>query len=99
MKTNTVQDLFSKTKQEWLEGARDKARELLLTKPCVTIEDVLEVYPRPNYLHRNITGSVFKDSDFQPIGHKASHRSVSHGRYIRTWVLRDPEPLEYGDSY
>lgn len=85
----TVPDLFHRTREQWLSGARKVAYNLLQTRHTVTIEDVLELYPRPNYLHRNTTGSVFKDNWFQPVGFTISKRAISHGRVIRQWALSD----------
>lgn len=85
----TVPDLFQKTKREWIDGARSVAVKLLRKRSSITIEDVLEAYPRPKYLHRNATGSVFHSAEFQPIGYTASRRRLSHGRTIRVWTLAD----------
>ncbi|MDB5422569.1 MAG: hypothetical protein JWR59_2516 [Brevundimonas sp.] len=85
----TVQDLFSLNREQWLNGARKVAYQLLQTRLTITIEDVLELYPRPKYLHRNTTGSVFKDEWFQPVGYVLSKRVISHGRVIRLWSLSE----------
>lgn len=90
----TVQDLFRQSKQEWLDGARATARKLLRNNYAITIEDVLEQYKFPKYLHRNTIGSVFKHSDFTTIGFVPSRRTVSHGRYIRQWTLANPIETE-----
>lgn len=89
LEPQTVPDLFQRTREQWLNGARKVAYNLLQTRHTVTIEDVLELYPRPKYLHRNTTGSVFKDPWFQPLGYVTSRRTISHGRVIRTWGLSD----------
>jgi hypothetical protein len=86
----TVRDLFQLNREQWLNGARKVAYQLLQTRLTITIEDVLELYPRPKYLHRNTTGSVFKDAWFQPVGYTASRRAQSHGRTIRLWGLSEP---------
>lgn len=82
-------DLFNQSREQWLAGARHAARMLLRRKRLITIEDVLEVYPRPKYLHRNTTGSVFKGDMFHPVGYTLSKRTLSHGRVIRLWSLSD----------
>lgn len=89
-----IQDLFRKSKQEWLDGARTKAINLLRNRTYVTIEDVLEQYPFPKYLHHNTIGSVFKHGDFTPVGYTSSRRAVSHGRTIRQWTMTHPIELE-----
>lgn len=80
-------DLFQKSREQWLEEARVAARKLLGLRDSVTIEDVLELCPRPTYLHRNTTGKVFNE-DFIPIGFAKSKRSISKGRWIRQWRLK-----------
>lgn len=82
---NTVQSLFQKSSQEWLEDARRTAGELLETKPFVTIDDVLEVCPRPQWVHRNTVGSVFKDEGFRVAGFVKSRGARAHGRIICRW--------------
>ena len=89
MNPQTAQDLFQTTRERWLEGARHAARGLLRKRPRITIEDVLDIYPRPKYLHRNTTGSVFKDEMFQAIGYTTAKKFSSHGRVIRIWTLSD----------
>lgn len=91
----TVPDLFNQSREQWLEGARHTARKLLRHKYRITIEDVLEIYPRPKYLHRNTTGSVFKSEVFQPIGYTLARKPSSHKRVIRLWTLADM----YADEY
>lgn len=85
----TVQDLFKQEKQAWLEDARSAARKLLENKPFITIEDVLEITPRPQYVHRNATGSVFKGEDFIATGWMPSKRLSMNGRHVRRWVMRN----------
>lgn len=84
----TVKDLFKKEREAWLESARLAAKELLEDKPLITIEDVLKVCPRPEYIHRNTTGKVF-NNDFQPVGWRKSKRPIMNGRFVRIWRLRD----------
>lgn len=84
----TVKDLFKKEREVWLESARLAAKELLEDKPLITIEDVLKVCPRPEYIHRNTTGKVF-NNDFQPVGWRKSKRPIMNGRFVRIWRLKD----------
>lgn len=84
----TVKDLFKKEREAWLENARLTAKELLEDKPLITIEDVLKVCPRPEYIHRNTTGKVF-NNDFQPVGWRKSKRPIMNGRFVRIWRLKD----------
>ena len=84
----TVKDLFKKEREVWLESARLAAKELLEDKPLITIEDVLKVCPRPEYIHRNTTGKVL-NNDFQPVGWRKSKRPIMNGRFVRIWRLKD----------
>lgn len=84
----TVKDLFKKEREAWLESARLAAKELLEESPLITIEDVLKVCPRPEYIHRNTTGKVF-NNDFQPVGWRKSKRPIMNGRFVRIWRLKD----------
>lgn len=87
--SKSIQDLFRQEKQEWIEGARVVARKLLRKYETITIEDVLAVYPRPSYLHYNITGMVFNHPDFKGLNFVRSKRPLSHGNLIRRWRLRE----------
>lgn len=85
---STIQDLFQHSRETWLDGARSTARKLLKKKRVITIEDVLEVFPRPTYIHRNVTGHVFRDVDFKPVGYTLARKPSSHKRVIRLWKLK-----------
>ena len=86
--TQTGLDLFAPTKELWLNAARDTAHKLLKTKAYVTIEDVIDVCPRPIEIHRNTTGAVFKTDDFTFYGWEQSRRTQSRGRWIMQWQLK-----------
>lgn len=68
-----MKDLFKKEREAWIENARVTARKLLENKSLITIEDVLKECPRPPYLHRNTTGSIFRCDDFVPVGWRKSN--------------------------
>lgn len=85
----SMPDLFSQTKQAWLEGARSVARKLLNNRYQITIDDVTKEYPLPKYLHKNIIGGVFQNEMFEAIGYTKSRRLVAHGRVVRIWTLND----------
>lgn len=87
----TMQDVFKAERQAWLDSARATARGLLLDMPLVTIEDVLKECPRPTFLHRNITGQVFKSPDFRCVGWRKSSRPLMNGRHVRLWRLADAD--------
>lgn len=79
--------LFQREKEAWLERARKEARKQLRRKPTITIEDVLKKCPRPEYIHRNTTGSVFQDVAFVATGWRPSKRPLMNGRQVRVWAL------------
>lgn len=83
-------DLFKTAKAEWLEKARDTARELLKRREFITSEDVTAICPLPKYLHRNTIGGIFRDEDFQMVGVTIAKRKVAHKRLIRKWALKNP---------
>lgn len=88
-----MQDLFKREREDWLWDARKAAKELLSRQTTITIEDVLKVCPRPSYLHRNVTGSVFKDEAFKPVGFRKSLRPISNSRVVRVWTLSEEYEL------
>ena len=83
----TVKDLFKKEREAWLEEARVTAKKLLEDKSLIAIEDVLKECPRPEYIHRNTTGTVF-NNDFKPVGWRKSERPIMNGRFVRVWRMR-----------
>lgn len=85
----TMNDLFKQEKERWLEGARAVARELLMKNNSVTIVDVLNKYPRPQWVHQNTTGQVFKHPDFRACGTEKSNSPKAKGRIICRWTLAD----------
>ncbi len=91
MKTQvkTTRELWKQEAEDWLNEARKTARDLLLKRQTCTIEDVLQVCPRPSYLHRNLTGSVFKDDIFRPVGYTKSRRRLEKASVIRIWELKE----------
>lgn len=86
--TKTAKDLFMQERNKWLEEARDTARKLLSVQAFITIEDVLKLCPRPQYVHPNTTGSVFVDKDFVSTGYRRSVRRSMNGREVKVWTLR-----------
>lgn len=91
----TQQSFFSQTKQQWIEMAREAARELLGQGGTITIEEVLQRAPRPVWVHRNSTGSVFQHPDFVAVGYTVAKKPSSNGRVIRKWALKNPVPQKW----
>src|SRR5690606_239550 len=89
-------DLFKDAKAEWLEKARQTARELLKRREWITSEDVTAICPLPKYLHRNTIGGIFQHEDFQMVGVTYARRREAHGRLIRKWALKNqPVPRKW----
>lgn len=85
--------LFGQTTREWVERCRDVAERLLTVRKTITIEDVLRVEPRPQYIKKNVTGKIFHDPRFVAVGYTQSKRPAMNGRTIRLWALsEDDEP-------
>lgn len=83
----TMIDLFKHSREGWLAECRKTAKLLLRNMDSITIEDVTRLVPRPTYLHRNATGSVF-NHDFIAIGFVPAQHAAAKGRYIRQWILK-----------
>ena len=84
----TPQDLFKKTRAEWLDEARHTAQDLLLKHATITVEDVLAIKPRPLYLHNNVNGSIFNSPIFRNVGYTRARHTGSHGHLIGVWTLK-----------
>jgi hypothetical protein len=91
----TQQSFFQLTKNQWIEMARQTARELLGNGGTITIEEVLARTPRPAWIHRNSTGSVFQHHDFKAVGYTQAKKASSNRRVIRLWSLRQPVPQKW----
>lgn len=91
MTVKTVPDLFKAQRHEWLEECRTEARRLLTARPGreITVEDVLELCPRPTYIHRNSIGGIFRDDDFRSSGWTQARKASSNKRWIMKWRLSD----------
>lgn len=92
MKQLTINDVFELTKTEWLDECRKVAHELLRTNPSITVDDVTKRVPRPTYIHRNATGSIF-NSEFKVVGLAKSTRKEANGRRVYRWALRNSDEL------
>lgn len=84
----TVKDLFQREREEWLYKARLTAIKLLKHKRTITVEDVLKRVERPDYVHRNTVGNIFRTNDFKPCGWSPSKRPAMNGRQVRVWRLK-----------
>jgi len=86
-----VQDLFRAQRHAWLMDCRATARKLLTTREEIIIDDVTKLCPRPSYVHKNVTGSVFKDVDFEMCGIVPATKPSSNKRWVMKWRLREED--------
>lgn len=81
-------DIFGSSREEYIEQAQKIARDLLLKRDTITIEDVTKLCPLPRYLHRNTLGRVFQNQIFKSVGYTTAKRVAARGHVIRVWTLR-----------
>ena len=72
----------------WIERARDAARNLAAENGEVTINDVRDLCPPPEGADPRIMGSVFLSRDFVRVDFRKSGRAACHGRMIGVFRLR-----------
>lgn len=82
-----MQERIQFDRDDWLDQCRSIAKRLLRNMESITIEDVTKLCPRPAYLHRNVTGSVF-NNDFIPVGFTIAKHKAAKGHAIRKWRLK-----------
>lgn len=83
-------ELLERTRGDYLQKARESARELLKHRNYVTIDDVREVCPPPQDVDPRVMGAVFKQVDFESVGWVHSTRRECHKRPIQRFRLRQP---------
>lgn len=75
-------DLFELTRPEFLEEARQIARDLALGGKLVTIDDVRVQCPPPDNVDPRVMGAVFNTKEWEASGYIRSTRSTCHKRPI-----------------
>lgn len=83
--------LLERTRAEYLERARAAADELARKNLTVTIDDVRAVCPPPAGIDPRVLGSVFKRSDWRPVGFAQSARPACHARHVRIFVKQQKD--------
>ena len=82
-------NVLEKKYSTWLERARETATTLCKRHGSTDIEKVTTAMgdddPVP---HPNVKGAVFKGKEWEACGFKAAQHPEAHGRWIRTWRLR-----------
>ena len=76
----------------WLELARNRLAQHCRENPGVevTSDDIHRLTPKPDYLHSNVLGAVFRHPLFKATGQwKATTRRSGHARAVRIYRLAE----------
>lgn len=71
----------------WVDEARAVAKQLARKDGQVSIDEVLDFLPRPEDIHPNATGSVFRERCWKKVGYKSSSKPSAHARAIGIYQL------------
>lgn len=84
------QEILELHRAEYLSQARDIARELLETRPSITVNDIRDRLEPPATVDPRVMGAVLRHRDFEPTGEFVlSSRKTCHARPIRRFRLTD----------
>lgn len=83
-----VLPLFEVNRADWLQQAREVARNLGERCGEVTIDDVRRLCPPPESIDPRVMGGVFKKSEWKLIRHQPSTRATCHHRLVAVFKLR-----------
>ena len=84
------QEILELHRAEYLAQARDIARELLETRPSITVNDIRERLEPPATVDPRVMGAVLRHRDFEPTGEFVlSSRKACHARPIQRFRLTD----------
>ena len=78
------------SKSDYIDQARDFAREWLQKHPVVCVQDVVENLPLPLELPPDTVGGIFKHPDFQKVGKRQITMPKGHRprtKTVNTYVL------------
>jgi hypothetical protein len=73
----------------WVDKARSTAKALAALNGSVSIDDVLSMCNRPEAVHPNATGTVFRENVWEKIGYKQSAKPSAHARVVGIYKLKD----------
>lgn len=82
-------NIFHEAEQQFITRARRTAKELLLRRQTVTVEDVLANCPRPYGVSKKANSKIFKHDIFRPVGYTRATTAQSNGHVIRLWSLAE----------
>jgi hypothetical protein len=85
-----VQKVYDHNKA-WVDKARSTAKALAALNGSVSIDDVLSMCNRPQTVHPNATGTVFREKIWEKIGYKQSAIPSAHARAIGIYKLKGVE--------
>jgi len=75
-------DLFEIHRPEFLEEARQVAKDLASGGNLVTVDDVRVHCPPPDNVDPRVMGAVFNSKEWEPVNYIRSTRSTCHKRPI-----------------
>jgi hypothetical protein len=82
-----VQKVYDHNKT-WVDKARSTAKALAALNGSVSIDEVLSMCSRPEAVHPNATGSIFRENVWQKIGYKQSANPSAHARVVGIYKLK-----------
>jgi hypothetical protein len=81
-----IQSVY-KNNSPWIDQARKTAKRIFNAEGVVSIDEVLAECPRPAHVHKNATGSVFREKCWVRVGYKPSANPSAHARVIGIYTL------------
>jgi hypothetical protein len=84
-----VLDRVADHNQPWVKRAKEIALHLAASNGEVNVEDVLKIFPRPNYINVNAIGSIMRDKRLKLTGYTIATKESSHGRRIGVYSLKN----------
>ena len=86
--------LAADNKKSHLETTRELAKNMatIAADNTITSDEVQAVLIDRGIYLGNAAGSIFKTADWECVGFTPSKRTSSHGRIIRKWRLKNPNP-------
>jgi hypothetical protein len=73
----------------WVDKARSTAKALAVLHGSVSIDDVLSMCNRPEAVHPNATGAIFRENIWEKIGYKQSEKPSAHARVVGIYKLKE----------